>query len=198
MKKKLIALCLIVVMIAVAAIGGTLAYFTDSKTATNTFTMGSVKIELTEDSWRIPENVVPGVSYAKDPVVKNIGKNDAWIRVDIILSDAAAFEAAAAKIGGVGNLGLMFADLNKDNKWEAIASETKTGDVRVFSFYYKEVLEAGKSTDALFSAVKIPGAFTNADMAALGDDFTITIQAHAIQTAEDYTTVADAFAKYGA
>lgn len=48
MKKKIIALCLIVALAATAVIGGTLAYFTDTKEATNTFTVGGVKINLIE------------------------------------------------------------------------------------------------------------------------------------------------------
>ncbi len=48
MKKKIIALCLTVCLAAVAVVGGTLAYFTDNDSADNTFTVGSVKIELIE------------------------------------------------------------------------------------------------------------------------------------------------------
>ena len=50
MKKKLTAIFLCVALAAVAIIGGTLAYFTDTKTAENTFTVGNVKIELLESS----------------------------------------------------------------------------------------------------------------------------------------------------
>ena len=48
MKKKLIAISLVVAMLAVAVIGGSLAYFTDTKSAENTFTVGGVKIALIE------------------------------------------------------------------------------------------------------------------------------------------------------
>ena len=48
MKKKIIALSLSVVMIAVAAIGGTLAYFTDTDDAVNVMTMGNVQIVQNE------------------------------------------------------------------------------------------------------------------------------------------------------
>ena len=48
MKKKVLALSLCVVMLAIAIVGGTLAYFTDTKSATNTFTVGNVEIELIE------------------------------------------------------------------------------------------------------------------------------------------------------
>ena len=46
-KKILIAIAALCIM-ATIAIGGTLAYLTDTKTATNTFTVGNVNIELIE------------------------------------------------------------------------------------------------------------------------------------------------------
>lgn len=48
MKKKLLSLCLVLALAAIAIVGGTLAYFTDTDEATNTFTMGNVSIELLE------------------------------------------------------------------------------------------------------------------------------------------------------
>lgn len=56
MKKKILAMSLCVVMLAIAIVGGTLAYFTDTKTATNTFTVGGVKIELIEQQRKVDEN----------------------------------------------------------------------------------------------------------------------------------------------
>ena len=51
MKKKLIAICLCVALAAVAVVGASLAYFTDTKSATNTFTVGNVKIDLIESKY---------------------------------------------------------------------------------------------------------------------------------------------------
>ena len=45
MRKKTVFLAAIAVLLAaIAAVGTSLAYFTDQKTAQNTFTVGSVKI----------------------------------------------------------------------------------------------------------------------------------------------------------
>ena len=49
-KKKILTIALILCLIAIMAMG-TLAYFTDSDTADNVFTVGNVKIELTETEW---------------------------------------------------------------------------------------------------------------------------------------------------
>ena len=48
MKKKITAIFLCVALVAIAIVGASLAYFTDKDEATNTFTMGNVKIDLQE------------------------------------------------------------------------------------------------------------------------------------------------------
>ena len=47
-KRKIVLLATALCMIAILAIGGTLAYFTDTDEATNTFTVGGVVIDLIE------------------------------------------------------------------------------------------------------------------------------------------------------
>ena len=105
MKKKLLAMCLVVALAATAVIGGTLAYFTDTDTKTNTFTAGGVKIDLIEQ--QVGENglepfeqdqvlmpIVGSAQGEKDqygqPVaenyidkiatIENKGKSDAYVR----------------------------------------------------------------------------------------------------------------------
>ena len=64
MKKKILALSLCVVMLAIAIVGGTLAYFTDTDSETNTFTVGNVKIDLIEQQ-RGENGLVPFVQNKK-------------------------------------------------------------------------------------------------------------------------------------
>ena len=47
MKKRIVTIALVVALVAIAAVG-TLAYFTDTDEATNTFAVGNVKIDLIE------------------------------------------------------------------------------------------------------------------------------------------------------
>lgn len=57
MKKKTILVAAIAVMLVAAlVVGGTLAYFTDKDNATNTFTVGNVKIDLIEKQRKLDEN----------------------------------------------------------------------------------------------------------------------------------------------
>ena len=89
MKKKIIALCLIVALAATAVIGGTLAYFTDSDKATNVFTVGGVDITLTEPNWDATGEdeavtVYPGEPLAKDPTVTvAAGSNPCFVRLKV-------------------------------------------------------------------------------------------------------------------
>ena len=62
MKKKIIALCLVVCLLAIAVIGGTLAYFTDTDTATNVITVGKVTATLYESRYH---RGATGDSYLK-------------------------------------------------------------------------------------------------------------------------------------
>lgn len=197
MKKKIISLCLVAALAIVAIAGTSFAYFTDKDTKTNAFTLGNIDIELNEENWVEPEAVTPGAEYAKDPVVKNIGKNDAWIRVDVTLSDAAAF-TAAAKAHQITDLSTIFAG-HDETKWTLSGAPVydQAKDTLTNSYYYNTVLAADASTEPLFTSVKIPAAFNNDDMKAIGADFTIDVTAHAIQTADSYSTVAGAFANYG-
>ena len=67
MKKKVTALCLCVALLAVAVVGASLAYFTDTKSATNTFTVGNVKIDLIESKYHREGNDNSGDTSIPDP-----------------------------------------------------------------------------------------------------------------------------------
>lgn len=95
MKKKITAIFLCVALVAIAIVGASLAYFTDTKSATNTFTVGNVKINLIEqqkgknglEAFESDKTLVPGTSdknaVSKIVTVENTGKNDAWVWVDL-------------------------------------------------------------------------------------------------------------------
>lgn len=91
MKKKKTVIAAVILLL-VFVVGGAIAYFTDTDTRTNTFTIGSVDITLTEDGWDaladandndIPdaaEDMMPGESVTKDPLINNVStKNPAYV-----------------------------------------------------------------------------------------------------------------------
>ena len=80
MKKKLTVVVTAVTLVALIAIGATLAWFTDSKEVTNVVTMGNIKITLEEPIFS-EENenntitgVLPNQPIDKDPTITNVGK----------------------------------------------------------------------------------------------------------------------------
>ena len=83
MKKKILALCLVVALAVTAVVGGTLAYFTDTDNETNTFTIGNVDIDLQETF--DPDNAVlrPGSQSTnkieKKVWIENTGTEDAYV-----------------------------------------------------------------------------------------------------------------------
>ena len=85
MKKKIFAICLVVALAATAIVGGTLAYFTDTDAATNTFTVGNVKIAIREEFDPDTAVLIPGKDINKDVFVKNTGAQDAYVRVHIAI-----------------------------------------------------------------------------------------------------------------
>ena len=79
MKKKLTAIFLCVALVAIAIVGASLAYFTDTDKATNTFTVGNVKIDLIESRYHrqgsggsgdtsipAPTQTASGMKYVSD------------------------------------------------------------------------------------------------------------------------------------
>lgn len=118
MKKKITAIALVVCLVAVAIVGGSLAYFTDTDNATNTFTVGGVKIQLIEQqrnansSALVPfeqdKNLMPIVGSAqgeqeivdgvklptaenyvdKIMTIKNTGASKAYVRIFVAVPTA--------------------------------------------------------------------------------------------------------------
>ncbi len=86
MNKKLITTVVAAALVAVVGIGSTLAYLQDETDGTtNTFTIGDVKIDLDEPTWN-PEkgnDMLPGATVAKNPIVTNVGQTEAFIGVRV-------------------------------------------------------------------------------------------------------------------
>jgi predicted ribosomally synthesized peptide with SipW-like signal peptide len=61
--------------------GGMAAYFTDGDTATNTFTVGKVSLDLQEPNYVPATDITPNQETAKDPQVLNDGTNDEYVFV---------------------------------------------------------------------------------------------------------------------
>lgn len=170
MKKKIIAVCLIVAMAAIAVVGGTLAWFTDTDDADNVFTVGNVDITLTEPNWEgsgsndAPE-VYPGEPLAKDPTVTNDGANPCFVRVRVDGLDC------------LGNAGMIttrykWADGYNTNQW-----------VYHNGYYYYMVndcgvMQPGTKSEPVFDQIVIPTGLTNGNAET---EFNVHVIAQAVQ-----------------
>ena len=220
MKKKSILMAAIAVMlVAVLVVGGTLAYFTDTKSATNTFTVGDVKIKLDEsnvndpDGDRVTSNeytgMLPGIQYKKDPVVTNTGNNDAYVRAVVTIEngmnwlgfyydDASTFPQVEAFEKLICNtLGTGWEIVGFKNVMST--QDHPTSDT-VVTLEYKGVLKAGGVTSAMFKNIMLPAKMTTNDITtrvAQNGVFHIDVVAQAIQ-ADGFASWNDAFAAFDA
>ena len=220
MKKKSILMAAIAVMlVAVLVVGGTLAYFTDTKSATNTFTVGDVKIKLDEsnvndpDGDRVTSNeytgMLPGIQYKKDPVVTNTGNNDAYVRAVVTIEngmnwlgfyydDASTFPQVEAFEKLICNtLGTGWEIVGFKNVMST--QDHPTSDT-VVTLEYKGVLKAGGVTSAMFENIMLPAKMTTNDITtrvAQNGVFHIDVVAQAIQ-ADGFTSWNDAFKAFDA
>ena len=107
MKKKLLVLGLCVALAAIAIAGASLAYFTDTKSATNTFTVGNVKIDLIESKFHREGNDNSGDTSIPDPThkvvaddgMKYVTTGHTMFTNDEIKADAAQYSDYIGKHG---------------------------------------------------------------------------------------------------
>lgn len=184
---------LLAVVCAAALVFGsvfaTYAYLTDSKSVTNTFTVGKVEITLDEvdvdDSTpnkdRDTENaykLVPGVTYAKDPTVHvQPGSEKCYVFVKVENGIETLIDTANT----------IEKQIVETNKWTALPG--------VAGVYYKTadaVAEnATKAADyVVFESFKVADTVTGAELAKVTEDTVIKVTAYAIQYAgfEDNVT----------
>ena len=191
MKKKIVALCLCVALAVVAIGGATLAYFTDTETATNTFAVGNVDITLTESEWdqNDTHKLVPGTTIAKNPTVTVVkGSEECYVRVLVTINKSGAWDTIFAKLKEE-QPNLQITDLlvgYDSNNWACVKITKNTADnTRTYELRYKEAVDASaeaKAMPALFTAVKVPSTLTGDQIGTL-EGFNIVIEAQAIQTA---------------
>lgn len=94
MKKKILTLCLCVILCSASVVFGTLAYFTDTEIANvSTITMGGVQIEWVDavdkttieniEIFKADDVIIPGETKTATLAIKNTGTVDAYICVNV-------------------------------------------------------------------------------------------------------------------
>lgn len=213
MKRKTLIVAVAVCLAAILAFG-TLAYFSANDNVTNKFMVTSYDPdhELTPDelfsvdvyetdedgnktdTGRTYEDIAPGSVLSKDPTVQNTGKYSQYVRVNVTVTNATAWQAACAK-HDITNLSDIFQGF-KDNLWNRYDAPVynEEADTLTYTYYYNGVL-APKESVTLFTQVVIPTAFDQDDMATL-QYFELNVSADAIQSVNTGDNAHDAFETY--
>lgn len=188
-KRKLsfIALALVCCM----AVAGVSAYFTDADTATNTFTIGKVSLDLQEPGWVPPTDITPNEEFKKDPQIKNDGINEEYVFLKVEVPYATVI--TADKDGNKANAPAVteLFSYTVNNGWDEFKdAETSTADENgcgIVTHYYAyaangkmTALAKDATTPALFNAVKFANVVE--DQGLEGATKNIVLYAYGIQT----------------
>lgn len=199
-KGKIVKAAILCCAVSALAAGGTMAYLTDYDKTVNEFTIGKVDIELQEPNWKPEENtkVEPSQQIRKDPQVKNNGKNDAFVYLEVSIptADVITADAAGNRIDKKNTELFTFV---KKADWTQIEAKT-SGKNKIYTFAYNKILKPGQTSTTLFDTV----TFANIIEGQLDtQQFTVPVRAYAIQsvnTGGDTGTVAQqavaAYQKY--
>ena len=175
MKKKGLAMVLALVLLAVCAVSGTLAWLTaKSDVVTNTFTTSDIKVKLEETTGE-EHKMIPGYTISKDPKATVLaGSEECFLFVK--LDKSANFDTYLEYVIADG--------------WTKLDGVTDT-------VYYRVVDGTTNQIGTAYSVLKddqvtVLGTVTKADMEALNAEGaakpTLTITAYASQLHKNATT----------
>lgn len=192
MKKKVALTAAAVALVGTLAVGGTLAWFTDTETATNVVTTGNVDIAWFEGNGTEGSEkkittgnpgmqfgngtpVTPGQNLDKEARIKNEGKNAAYIRAKIVFLDKDQEVIEKPEYMHIAGT---------DIKWMPNASDGY--------YYYNEIVEPGEFTDKIMTDILIATTANNQNFA--DKEITVRLDAEAIQSDNlGVTSCKDAF-----
>lgn len=181
-QKKVKTMLLAGSLAALLTIGGSVAYLTDVERTTNKFQVGKVDIELSEPNWNEDDNqqIEPTQVIKKDPMVTNIGVNDAYVYLEVEVPMAEVITAAENGIREA-NGAKVYQELftfESNNNWTLI-SKNELNNYMVYTYSYDKILSAGDATNTLFDTV----TFANVVEGQIDENkYEIPVHAFAIQT----------------
>lgn len=173
MRKKIMALALLVISISLLAMGSA-AYFTAEGRATNVVTTGEIIMSLkeefgAEDKWTptdigftLKENVMPGQTVEKSVTVKNDGSQEAFytrVKVEVSILDGRG-KTMSDEYDVYVNIDYNTADWTLKDGW----------------WYYSSAVEADKVTEPVFTHVLLAPATPN-EMESAQVSIIVTAQA---------------------
>lgn len=196
MKKKIISVALVICLIAVATVG-TLAYFTDKDSATNTFVSGNVKIDL-DENFTQGSKLLPSTGSAqqgtlqngvtKEAFVTNTGSEDAYVRVHIAIP--AILDSGDPEFDAGKNVLHFNYDANSigegrwdwsnktgapyEGQWNYYETTIDGVKYNVYVVTYEKALATGETTENVIHQVYLDGKVTNSDIAKINEQLGTT------------------------
>lgn len=216
--RKVIALLLCAVLLVCAAVAGTVAYLTDTKTVKNTFTVGKVNITLQEykingeTGERTNELVdgndnirmIPGRNIQKEPVLTVLANSEeCYVRMFVKIT----WPSTAVGLLSDQEYSTWFKTNGEDgfgSDWQAVGlikNGTSQGDddgEDIYEFRFRNSVSKATENQTLkplFTTFAIPGNLTSEQIAAI-EGSSITLIAQAIQ-AEGFRDADAAFQAAG-
>ncbi|MDL2324263.1 hypothetical protein LJC61_03815 [Ruminococcaceae bacterium OttesenSCG-928-A16] len=193
-KRSVLLVLALTLVVAIVSISFTLAFLSDQRVVTNTFSFGEITIQVLESKWTTPAGeakvVAPGQTVNKDPSVKNVGSMPCYVRATITISDAVLNSKQDV---------LDFIEMGAlSPEWKVAENQTWGG--RQVTVYYQQELPVGGTTTPIFNTVtlKAQNASGQALLEGPNNNFAIDVIADAVQTtANGYTITSaeDAFAQ---
>lgn len=190
-KKVVLSVCLAAALL----ITGAVAFMTATDSADNVFTVGNVKIDLTEPNWdeTKAEDIISGQVIAKDPTVTNTGANNAYVYVmvevpKVYKTDIVSQNAEGKWVTEEKSQYQLF-DYAVNDGWTLIDSKvtTKADSDEAYNYYLyaydTSVAPAGSVT--LFDEVKFANVTSNFINTVTGEeivDLNINVTSYAIQS----------------
>ena len=177
MSKRMISLLICIALAVTAAIAGTIAWLTDEQYDVNIMTMGNVKIEqneygsLTDHSVPFTDvGMMPGKTVIKNVEVTNIGASPAYVRTVVAAEWPATFSGNEVTLNWAE--GVIAAEV------DGIAT---ISEVPYKLFYVDYPLAAGQTLENLLESVTMNGTADNADLEAIGEQYTVLVASQAVQ-----------------
>jgi len=186
MNRKNLLIGSALVLAALLVVGGTMAWFTaGAGPVTNTFTAGTVEIELHDVTYDdlqalvpFPENgiqnVNPGDDYTKIVYVKNTGSKAVYVRVYLTPAWTDPEGASLPLEAGDPSVPMATFPLLTGSKWVLHTDGY---------YYYKDPVAPGASTQNLIEQVIFAGAEMTNDYQ--GATFTLKVEAEAVQASHE-------------
>ena len=188
-KSSMRTLALTAILAGTVSIGGIMAYFTDGDTATNTFTVGKISLDLQEPSWVPPTNITPGQEIAKDPQIKNDGNNEEFVFLKVTVPYANVVTASEFGSKNTAADTELFSYDVKDGWTEIVPKKETDSTNKTVTHLYAytgsssnsmEALAVDSSTPALFDWVRFANIVEDQNLETTTQN--IVIEAYGIQT----------------